>query len=52
MVCVAKPGDAQRAVSVLQEAGETVFVVGKLVERAEAGGEGCVVKGCEKAWRW
>lgn len=48
MVLVVAEGDVERACGELKEAGEAVFVIGKLVGRE---GEGCVLSGLE-AWRW
>ncbi|KAI1128097.1 phosphoribosylamine--glycine ligase [Nemania abortiva] len=46
MVAVVAAEDAETAAKVLRDEGETVYTIGRLVERA-AGGEGCVLKGLE-----
>lgn len=48
MVLVVAEEDAESAVAELKEAGEEVWVVGKLVQREE---DGCILKELE-AWRW
>ncbi|KAI1263935.1 phosphoribosylamine--glycine ligase [Xylariaceae sp. FL1019] len=45
MVAVVAGADVDNAVKMLQDEGETVYVIGGLVERQ--GGEGCVLKGLE-----
>ncbi|KAI0148431.1 phosphoribosylamine--glycine ligase [Xylariaceae sp. FL1272] len=45
MVAVVAGADVDNVVKILQEEGETVYVLGGLVERQ--GGEGCVLKGLE-----
>ena len=49
MVVVVAAENAERTSGELRDAGETVWVVGKVGERTN-GGEGCVLKGMEK-WR-
>ncbi|KAI0399925.1 phosphoribosylamine--glycine ligase [Xylaria palmicola] len=48
MVAVVDAGDAEDVARTLRAEGETVYVIGRLVERT-GGGEGCVLKGLE-AW--
>lgn len=50
MVLVVAPELVRKVVAELEEAGETVWVVGTVVAKEE-GGEGCVLKGLE-AWSW
>ncbi|KAI5804033.1 phosphoribosylglycinamide synthetase [Peziza echinospora] len=47
MVLVVKVGDVERAKQELERFGETVYVIGELVERKE-GAEGCELVGLEK----
>ena len=46
MVAVVAAADVDVVTKTLREEGETVYTIGKLVERAQ-GGEGCVLKGLE-----
>ncbi|KAI1431934.1 phosphoribosylamine--glycine ligase [Xylaria sp. CBS 124048] len=46
MVATVAATDVDKVTRVLQEEGETVYVIGKLINRAE-GGEGCVLNGLE-----
>ncbi|KAI0194976.1 phosphoribosylamine--glycine ligase [Astrocystis sublimbata] len=46
MVAVVAAEDAQTVVKTLQDEGETVYTIGRLVERAQ-NGEGCILKGLE-----
>jgi hypothetical protein len=43
--------DAVKAILDLEEAGEKVWEVGRLVERARADGAAYVVHNCAKAWQ-
>ena len=45
MVLIVSPESQDEVLEDLEKAGETVYVVGKMVERAE--GEGCVIQGME-----
>ena len=45
MVLIVSPESQDKVLEDLEKAGETVYVVGKMVERAE--GEGCVIQGME-----
>ncbi|KAI3337333.1 phosphoribosylamine--glycine ligase [Xylariaceae sp. AK1471] len=46
MVAVVAAGDADKVTQLLRDEGETVYTIGKLVDRAQDG-EGCVLKGLE-----
>ncbi|KAI0481738.1 phosphoribosylamine--glycine ligase [Xylaria cf. heliscus] len=46
MVAVVAPEDVETVSRTLRDEGETVYTIGKLVERPQ-GGEGCVLKGLE-----
>ncbi|KAI1364737.1 phosphoribosylamine--glycine ligase [Xylaria arbuscula] len=46
MVAVVAAADVESVTKTLQSEGETVYTIGRLVERAQ-GGEGCVLKGLE-----
>ncbi|KAI1754287.1 phosphoribosylamine--glycine ligase [Xylaria castorea] len=46
MVAVVAAGDADAVTRTLRDEGETVYTIGKLVDR-DQGGEGCVLKGLE-----
>ena len=50
MVCVVKESHTVQIIRDLEESGETVWEVGRLVERTSTGGEGCVIRNCEEAW--
>ncbi|CAF9918206.1 MAG: hypothetical protein ALECFALPRED_000587 [Alectoria fallacina] len=45
MVLIVSPGNQDEVLEDMEKAGETVYVVGKMVERTE--GEGCVIQGME-----
>ncbi|TRX91371.1 hypothetical protein FHL15_007793 [Xylaria flabelliformis] len=46
MVAIVAAEDVEAVIQTLRDEGETVYTIGKLVERAQ-GGEGCVLKGLE-----